>query len=290
VTTLNDVDARLAAWAERLQRIDDSLLALEAEPIYQMLAGAAGKRARLEGVTRERAGPALDALTNLFESRQRLRDVFDRAKELRASMSAIAFWENDDKLRQIHQLLDGPSVHMGTQATPLAQRRLLDLGAQDVALSPEQVLAAMATAFEGARDTLLAVGEAWRTLEPALERMEREAVDLRALATSVGEIDAVRDALAGIARDLDAARTLLARDPLGATGNIEGALAPRIAEVRARIGSIAAHRERVTRGLALAAARRRALGELHRGAGCARRGPRQLRRRAHPGGDRGGPA
>src|SRR5262249_45680672 len=247
---------------ERLQRIDDSLLALEAEPIYQMLSGP--KRTPLEGVTRERVEPALEALANLFEARQRLGEVFERARELRASMSALAFWANDDKLKQIQQLLDGPSIHMGTQTTPLARRGLLDAGAHDVSASPEQVLAAMANAFEGARDALIAVGEAWRTLEPALERLEREGADLRALAESLHELDAVRGELGGIARDLEAARTRLARDPLGATGNVERALAPRIAEVRARLGAISAQRERVTRGLALATERRRALGEMQR--------------------------
>src|SRR5262249_22040000 len=134
VTTAQYIDARLAAWSERLQRIDDSLLALEAEPIYQMLSGP--KRTPLEGVTRERVEPALEALANLFEARQRLGEVFERAKELRASMSALAFWENDDKLKQIQQLLDGPSIHMGTQTTPLARRGLLDAGAHDVSASP----------------------------------------------------------------------------------------------------------------------------------------------------------
>src|SRR5262249_39805993 len=150
------------------------------------------KRMPLDGATRERVKPALDALADLFEHRQCLGEVFERAKELRASMSTIAFWENDDKLRQIQRLLDGPSVHAGTRAIPLAERSLLDVGVHEISVSPEQLLAGMARAFEMTRDAVLAVGQAWKTLEPALEQMEREAAELHALAESLGQLEMVR--------------------------------------------------------------------------------------------------
>ena len=67
--TLDAVDQRLAAWAERLVRMNDNLLALEAEPTFQMLSGTAGTRAPLDGITATRVSPALDALAELFEHR-----------------------------------------------------------------------------------------------------------------------------------------------------------------------------------------------------------------------------
>ena len=83
-TPLEQIDLLLAAWDERLRRMDENLVALESEAIYQMLAGKAGKRAALEGVTRERVDPALDAVTELFENRERLTAVVAKAKEVRA--------------------------------------------------------------------------------------------------------------------------------------------------------------------------------------------------------------
>src|SRR5258706_9555766 len=77
------IDALLAAWDERLRRADENLLALEAEPTYQMLAGPGDLHATLEGTTRTRVEPALGALTELFEHRARLTEVLDRAKAIR---------------------------------------------------------------------------------------------------------------------------------------------------------------------------------------------------------------
>ena len=54
--------------------------------------------------------------------------------------------------------------------------------------------------------------------------------------------------------------TGITRDPLGAT-DIEGALARRIAALRARLSTIGGQKERVEAGLATAAAQRRELGE-----------------------------
>jgi hypothetical protein len=263
VSALEEVDRRLAAWAEWLKRVDDSLLVLEAEPTYQVLAGSAGRRAPLDGISHARVSPALDALADLFEHRQRLEGVFCRAKDLRASITALGFFQNDDKLRQIRELLDGPSIHMGAMEKPLAQRSLLDAGAEDVLVSPEQLLVAMQRAYEGARDAVLAVERAWATLEPALERMEAELAALRAMAAQVGESERALPELVAIAAELAAARTRIARDPLGATGSVEGALAPRIGAVRGALTALAGHKERVTAGLATAVALRRELGETH---------------------------
>ena len=54
----DSIDRLLAEWEERLRRVDESLLALEAEPTYQMLAPRAQTRAPLEGETRRGVGPA----------------------------------------------------------------------------------------------------------------------------------------------------------------------------------------------------------------------------------------
>ena len=50
-TALEQIDLLLAAWDERLRRMSENLVALESEAIYQILAGKAGKRPALAGVT-----------------------------------------------------------------------------------------------------------------------------------------------------------------------------------------------------------------------------------------------
>ena len=42
-TPLDQIDLLLAAWDERLRRMDENLVALESEAIYQILAGQGGQ-------------------------------------------------------------------------------------------------------------------------------------------------------------------------------------------------------------------------------------------------------
>ena len=111
--TLEQADELLSAWDERLRRVDENLLALEGDATYQMLAGRAGRRASLEGVTRAQVDPALDAVGQLFDDRERLRVVIDRARELRAGLSSMTFWGKDEKLRELERLLSGRSIVTG---------------------------------------------------------------------------------------------------------------------------------------------------------------------------------
>jgi hypothetical protein len=263
VGAVEDIDQLLVAWQERLKRVDDNLLALEAEPTYEMLSGTGAQRAPLDGVTKERVYPALNALSDLFEHRERLTEVLDRAKEIRASVSALTFWNTDEKLHEVKALLHGPSIKLATTPKPLAQRHLLDPAAQDVAVVPEQLLGAMAQAFDVARTAVMEVKRAWETLEPAIEQSEREASGLRMQAAGLGVEGAVAGELEGIERELAAVRTRIARDPLGVAGSVTGALAPRLADLAARLAKLGALRDRVGGELARAKALVTRLEQTH---------------------------
>jgi hypothetical protein len=271
------IDRVLAEWDERLRRVDESLLALEAEPTYQMLAPRSRTRAPLEGETKRVVEPALDALAELFEHRGRITEVLDRAREVRASMSGIAFWGNDDKEREIHALLEGPSIELSQEMTPLARRALLDPGARDVRVVPEQLLAAMAAAFERARDAVVAVQRAWAHVEPSLDDAAKRIADARAAAESLGIEAGVHDELAAIERELEAMRVRVARDPLGASADVGARITPGIHAVSARLGGLAALRDRVNDGVARA---RSSLDDLRRtraqAADAARRLPEEI--------------
>ncbi len=260
------VDRLLSDWDMRLRRIDESLLALEAEPTYQMLAPRSAPRAPLSGETARRVGPALDALDVVFEYRGKLTEVLESAKEVRASMSGMAFWGQDDKEREIVTLLHGPSVEMPPDTTPLARRALLDPGARDVRVTPEQLLGAMARAYESARDAIIAVKDAWERAEPALASAERQVEDTRATAGQLGVALAVQDELAGIERELHEARVRIAQDPLGATAEVTARLGPRLQGLAAQLAAVAALRDRVEVALARARGTLAKLREVHEAA------------------------
>src|SRR5262249_16828931 len=118
-SALEQIDLLLSAWDERLRRMDENLVALESEAIYQILAGKAGKRAELAGVTKDRVSPALDGVTELFENRDRLAAIVTRAREVRESISSLTFWETDDKIAQVHRLLRGTSIELGQKVVAL---------------------------------------------------------------------------------------------------------------------------------------------------------------------------
>jgi len=281
--SIEEIDRVLAWWDESLRRIDESLLALEAEPTYQLLAPRSSPRSTMEGETLRLVGPALDALGELFEQRGRLTEVLDRAQAVRASMSS--FWGNDEREQEIRALLEGPSIELPPEATPLARRALLDPGARDVRVVPGQLLEAMSAAFQRARDAVVTVQQAWERVEPAMASVERKLEDARSSAASLGIEASVKEELGHIERDLEAARTRVARDPLGASGDVVARLEPRIAAVTSQLGALAAQRGRVDDGLTRARATLRELQEVHTAARAATDAmPREVEGARAPGG------
>ena len=228
-----------------------------------MLAPRASRMAALEGETARVVAPALAALNDVFESRGKLTEVLDRAKQVRASMSGIAFWGNDDKEREVFALLQGPSIELPPEATPLARRALLDRGARDVRVVPEQLLSAMAAAYERARDAVVAVQQAWERIEPVLAQAERSSGTAKSTAVVLQVEAAVQGELAAVAQELEAARVLVARDPLGATADVAARLSPRASAISQQLAGLAAQRDRVTSGLTRAQSTLVQLREAH---------------------------
>ena len=272
-TPLEQIDLLLAAWDERLRRMDENLVALESEAIYQILAGKAGKRPALSGTTKARVGPALDAVSELFENRERLAGVVAKAREVRASVSSLAFWDKDEKIAEIHRLLQGTSIELGQKVVALAERNLLDQGSHDVFIDPEQLLAQMAARFQEARTVLLAVSQAWEALDPEMAEIESRMTVLRALAADLappapakgpatGEAPKDVAELASAEAELARLRTRVAKDPLGAQGGVDQ-MKPALAALGVRIEHALEGRRRVLATLGEARDQRRRLGEAH---------------------------
>src|SRR5262245_52549267 len=157
--TVEEIDQALATWSERLQRVDDNLLALEDEPTCRLL-----ERTPIEGVTAARVTPALAAMRGLFERRGLLQEMLSRVRERRTHVSH--FRPSGGVLAEIEALLRGPSIHLPPVQTPLAQRGLLSAAAREDAIRPDDLLAAMHQAFAVARDAVMAVDAAWGRLYP----------------------------------------------------------------------------------------------------------------------------
>jgi hypothetical protein len=257
---MKEIDQLLEAWDQRLARVDENLLALETEPTYQILAGVTGARAPLDGITKQRVYPALDALGELFEHRGRLTETLDRAKEVRAS---VGFWNKEERLQEVRRLLFEPSIKMGAVPTPLAKRGLLDPATTEVAVVPEKLLLAMAQAYEQLRDAVHDVKQAWERLEPSREKAEAEVAGIRGAARSLGIEAELSPELTRLDQDLGAVRARVARDPLGVSGSLDADLRPRIEAARQRVDALGGLRDRVTEELRRATEMRRRIHDAH---------------------------
>jgi hypothetical protein len=264
VDPLEGIDGVLAGWDERLRRMSDNLVALEGDPNYQLLASG-GRRDTLVGLTRERALPVLEGVTDLFQHRERLGDLVARAKAVRASISTLSFWDKDAKIAEIKRLLVEPSIELARTEAPLSQRGLLDASYQPVTIAPEALLARMVELFSAARAVVSEVGHAWTTLESKLAVMERDLAALRAAAAEIGG-DASTSVLEQAQREMVELGAQVARDPLGVERSLGAALLPRMAGLRARIDAERGARDRAEATLLRAADVRRDLAAGHEAA------------------------
>jgi hypothetical protein len=237
--TIEEIDEALATWTERLQRVDENLLALEDEPTCRLL-----ERTVIEGVTAARVTPALAAMRELFARRGLLQEMLSRVRERRTRVSH--FLPSGGVLAEIDALLHGPSIHLPPVQTPLAQRGLLSAAAHEDTIRPDDLLAAMLQAFEVARDAVMAVDAAWGRLYPAVDSMEREVEALAALASSLGANE--ESELAAARAEIAALRERIGCDPLGVTTGLEQQVAPLLQRVRTRLTALAEQREQVRAG------------------------------------------
>jgi hypothetical protein len=123
-----------------------------------------------------------------------------------------------------------------------------------VRVVPQELLAAMASAFEGARDAVVAVQRAWESAEPALAKAAKWIEDVRATSAALGLEASTRDELGALEAELEALRVRLARDPLGTSSSVGATLEPRLAALAGHLDEVAAVRHRVKEGLAAARA------------------------------------
>jgi len=237
VTTIEEIDRALADWKARLHRIDDNLMALETDSAYTLLEAQGDA---LEGVTRDRVVPALSAMRELFGQRGLLDDVLEKATGLRTGLNRMF---PGDRLREIDHLLRGPSIALPPVETPLARRGLLDASETTTAITPDQLLGAMMSSFQEARDVVSAVDEAWARLTPESDRARSDVARLAAVAAALGE-DTTRQ-LTAISAQLDAVTARISRDPLGANRALTDDVNARLTTLELELRSLQDRRDQV---------------------------------------------
>jgi hypothetical protein len=245
VTGEADALSLLAAWEERLRRVDDNLIALEAEPTYQMLTGPG--RATLTGETKRVVEPALVALDDVFMHRGELDALVARAREL---WEGRGFWDKDERERELTALLAGRSIRVARPPSPVAQRNLLDAPTGDTLVLPDELLDQMSSSFRIARDAVTRVAAAWAEIEPRVTALEVDVAAARREAVDVGAVHTLEQELSGLEALLTDVRRLVASDPLGAGQSLGERVLPRVQELRRETALLSRHKATVTAGIA----------------------------------------
>ena len=225
-----EVDAALAEWRDTLAVVDENLGELnELEPMQKIEGTAFIAKVPLEGETRRRVGPAIDALREVWAHRDRLGEVVAEAASARKGAWIL---NEDERLARVNQILNGPSIVLAGTKVPLALRSLVSPGQQQNRLTPHDLLDAMKRAFEEARDAVLEVDQAWSRVLPEItakvreiERLQRETADVDPrLAADCADLKTVAEGLRG----------QIERDPLGVDAGLTMEIEPHLADLRRR--------------------------------------------------------
>lgn len=203
----DEADRQLQALRLARDAATTNLLDLEANGTYTLLKAGDG----LAGATAVRAKPALAGVEELWRGLQQLNSLVDRAETQRGRGRL-----SDDGARELLDLLTGPSITLPTEIRPLSQRALTASPVTTPALTPQQLIAAMETAFVALRDVVAQVEKAWNDLVPRLERAVADATRL------VRELPGDRSVVAAQAA-LEPLAEQIAHDPLGTADELRRA-------------------------------------------------------------------
>jgi predicted nucleic acid-binding Zn-ribbon protein len=260
--SLETIDQMLRAWDDRLHRVEQNLLGLEADPAYLTLIGP-GERSRYDGVSARRIREVEQELAALYADLARLQQVIQQAHETRAAVRP-RLWGQDEKLQTLEALLLGPSVPRGQEPHPLEQRSLLDTPAHERAIPPEALLQQMVRRFQDTRDALLAVWRAWQAIEPAVQRTEERLKAIEHAVSTMGLPPGTIDGLVALRAEVHKLHARAARDPLGAPTDLEARLAPRFLLVEGVLATLALRHARALEKLGNAREQLAALQARHR--------------------------
>jgi hypothetical protein len=190
-------DRKLTRLREAAERIAANLVELELDSGRQLLDAS-----RLEGESAARWSAASAALTDLWQQKELLDGLLERAGKLRGSRRAD----------ELGQLLEGPSIELSTSDVPLAERGLLGTARVAQRCTPDELIARMSASFDEIKTAVSSIGAAWDTLVPKLDAARRQLLENSRLAAELGE--EARADLNGASRSLAELSATATTDPL----------------------------------------------------------------------------
>ncbi len=237
--SLDQIDALLADWRTKIDRISQNLLDLYDNSTYQRLTGTGGMPpAQLTGTTQAQAATTLTDLTELFGHFELLANTVTTAEHMRQALPK--FLGSEPKIQAIITLLSQPSIALPAIAIPLGDRDLLSASSTARMLAPVELLGMMAKTFQAARDLVTTVEAAWVHLEADLSQHWQQMASLDALAQSLNQrpesLDRLQAELRSLQHQIDG-------DPLGTQQQVSQHIVPLMAEVRQELETLAAQRQ-----------------------------------------------
>ncbi|BAZ17849.1 hypothetical protein NIES4071_97290 [Calothrix sp. NIES-4071] len=260
IVNLEEIDKLLADWRFKLDVVGQNLIDLHGIDAYQRLYGVSGfPRVELTGVTQTRVNPVLHVMNELFQNFDLLVQTIDKAVQLRGLIPR--FLPSPQKIQEIEDLLIKPSIHLSIETIPLARRGLLSSAQTINAITPEELLRLMTSAFQAAKDVVLAVDEVWSRLEPSLIDIEIETRQLQHLAESLN-IDCSEE-IACLSQKLKQQRAKIDSDPLGVNEKFLKSVQPQIEKLSAMLQQVRQQQESVRLGLVTARSDLSNLQKIH---------------------------
>ena len=240
--TLDQVDAELAAWRDRLAAASRNVSELTELPEFAAARAAAGGSGRSAEVAR-----GLVATTDeLWQGVLLIGGVLDRAQQARKNGSRL--WRAEELAQGVLAILRGPSIKVDLADTPVLHRRLLAGPRATAVVSPDTLLQTMDAAFDRAREDLARMAEATARLTAlrarvtaALARLPTPDAFAQRLAAAEALPDPLDrlDAIEGLAAAVDTALAAAdrARSGLAAARQDLAALQDEAAKAEAVIAS-----------------------------------------------------
>ena len=148
MTTLEAVDAALAAWRDRLAAASRNVSELSELPDYAIAKQAAHGTGRVA----EEARGLVATMDELWQGVLLIGAALDRAETARNRGSRL--WRGPESAAEAMEILQGPSVKVDLSDTPVLHRRLLAGPRATATVSPETLLHTMEAAFDRAREQL----------------------------------------------------------------------------------------------------------------------------------------
>lgn len=257
---LGQIDQLLSDWKKKIDLVSQNLIDLQSLPSYQRLSGAYGfPKITLTGITEKRVTPAINAMNELFQYFELLILTINQASEIRKDINP--FLGSDKKIQEIKDILLNASIELPTVPTPLAQRGLLSAAEVTHRITPNQLLAAMTSTFEIAKDAVLEVDGAWLSLEQTLGDADMEIRKLESLAQSLGQ-NSLSDLL--LARQkISLLRNLIETDPLGVSNNFGQEILPLITRSKIALEGLLQQHQTIKEKFAIASSLLQKLITLH---------------------------